>query len=81
MIILVRITRAKNGKSIGDIGNLIFTLNDQYFDHWKLRDFHIQNYTFSLYYHHTHLNEGPMYAIIAPINANYESLLEHSSKD
>ncbi|MDR1906897.1 MAG: NAD(P)-binding protein [Puniceicoccales bacterium] len=61
----------KNEESIDDIGDLIFTSENQRFDSRELKDFHTQSRTFSLYYPKTRPNEKPMYAVVASMNANW----------
>jgi phytoene dehydrogenase-like protein len=60
------------GEIIDDIGDLIFTSENAYFDSKELKDFHTKSRTFSLYYPKTRPNEKPMYAIVASMNAHWD---------
>ncbi|MDR1591154.1 MAG: NAD(P)/FAD-dependent oxidoreductase [Puniceicoccales bacterium] len=62
----------KSAETIDDIGDLIFTSENERFDSEELKDFYTKSRTFSLYYPKTRPNEKPMYAIVASMNANWD---------
>ncbi|MDR0740293.1 MAG: NAD(P)/FAD-dependent oxidoreductase [Puniceicoccales bacterium] len=61
----------KPGETIDDIGDLIFTSENERFDSQELKDFHTKSRTFSLYYPKTRPDKQPMYAVVASMNANW----------
>ncbi|MDR2200864.1 MAG: NAD(P)/FAD-dependent oxidoreductase [Puniceicoccales bacterium] len=62
----------REGETIDDIGDLIFTSEDERFDSARLKDFHTRSRTFSIYYPKTRPQCKPMYAIVASMNARWE---------
>jgi phytoene dehydrogenase-like protein len=62
----------KPGETIDDIGDLIFTSENERFDSQGLKDFHTKSRTFSLYYPKTRPDKQPMYAVVASMNANWD---------
>jgi phytoene dehydrogenase-like protein len=62
----------KEGEVMEDIGDLIFTSENEHFSGAELRDFHTKSRTFSLYYPKTRPQRKPMYAIVASMNANWD---------
>ena len=62
----------KEGETIEDIGDLIFTSTCAEFDAEKLRSRDITSRTFSLYYPKTRPEATPRYTIVASMNARYE---------
>jgi phytoene dehydrogenase-like protein len=61
----------KDGETIDDIGDLIFTSENEHFSGAELKDFHTTSRTFSLYYPKTRPQRRPMYAIVASMNAHW----------
>jgi phytoene dehydrogenase-like protein len=62
----------KGDEGIGDIGDLIFTSENEHFSSAELKDFHGKSRTFSLYYPKTRPQQEPMYAVVASMNANWD---------
>jgi phytoene dehydrogenase-like protein len=61
----------KENETIEDIGDLIFTSENEHFDSRELKDFHGKSRTFSIYYPRTRPRERPMHTIVASMNANW----------
>lgn len=61
----------KEGQTIPDIGDLIFSSTSSQFSSEELLDFHTQSRTFSLYYPKTR-PEHKRYTIVASMNAHYD---------
>ncbi len=62
----------REGESIEDIGDLIFTSTHSEFDAQKLCSRDITSRTFSLYYPKTRPDQPPRYTIVASMNARHE---------
>jgi phytoene dehydrogenase-like protein len=61
----------REGEVVDDIGDLIFTSENEHFNSNELKDFHTKSRTFSMYYPKTRPQKKPMYAIVASMNANW----------
>lgn len=62
----------KEGESIPDIGDLIFTSEAKEFSNEELTRMGTTSRTFSVYYPETRPHEGKRYAIVASVNAKWE---------
>jgi phytoene dehydrogenase-like protein len=62
----------RDGETIDDVGDLIFTSEDERFDSTQLKNSHTQSRTFSLYYPKTRPQRKAMYAVVASMNARWE---------
>lgn len=61
----------KEGETIPDIGDLVFTSNAKTFSSDELVDIHTTSRTFSVYYPDTRPHEDQRYAIVASLNAKW----------
>lgn len=72
----------KEGESIPDIGDLVFTSAAKPFSSEELTDFHTSSRTFSVYYPDTRpQNEVDRYAIVASYNAKWADWANLSDED
>jgi phytoene dehydrogenase-like protein len=62
----------KIGETIDDIGDLIFTSENEHFSSAELNDFHTTSRTFSFYYPKIRPQQRPMYAVVASMNARWD---------
>ena len=62
----------RQGETIDDIGDLIFTSENEHFSSMELKDFYTKSRTFSLYYPKTRPQNSPMYSVVASMNANWD---------
>ncbi len=62
----------KEGESIPDIGDLVFTSQAKVFSNEELMDKNTSSRTFSVYYPEMRPHEGKRYAIVASLNAKWE---------
>jgi len=61
----------KEGESIPNIGDLVFSSNSKEFSNNELVDLHTTSRTFSIYYPNTRPHEDGRYAIVASLNAKW----------
>lgn len=72
----------KEGESIPDIGDLVFTSEAKPFSSQELTDFHTTSRTFSVYYPDTRPhNEVDRYAIVASYNAKWSDWADLSDEE
>lgn len=71
----------KEGESIPDIGDLIFTSEAKEFSNEELMDAHTTSRTFSVYYPKTRPQEGKRYAIVASLNAKWADWADLSEEE
>ncbi|MDR0590892.1 MAG: NAD(P)/FAD-dependent oxidoreductase [Puniceicoccales bacterium] len=62
----------KDGETIDDIGDLIFTSENEHFNSAELKNFYTKSRTFSLYYPKIRPQQQPMYAVVASMNAQWD---------
>ncbi|MDR1435558.1 MAG: FAD-dependent oxidoreductase [Puniceicoccales bacterium] len=62
----------RDGEVVEDIGDLIFTSENEHFNSSELKDFHTKSRTFSLYYPKTRPQQKPTHAIVASMNAHWQ---------
>ena len=71
----------KEGESIEDIGDLIFTSTYEEFDAERICSKEITSRTFSIYYPKTRPESTPKYTIVASMNGKYEDWKDLSSEE
>ena len=71
----------KEGESIEDIGDLIFTSTHDEFNAERLCAKDVTSRTFSIYYPRTRPDAAPKYTVVASMNAKYEDWKDMSDKE
>lgn len=72
----------KEGETIPNIGELVFTSENEAFSSDELTDFHTRSRTFSMYYPDTRPHtKTPRYTVVASLNAKYNDWAELSEEE